>query len=74
MGTTDSPYLSINTVHHNLDKIAEEGPSLERPCQFIKDHLYVNDLMVAVNLEEEAIKLRQTVLKLLTKMRMKIQK
>lgn len=73
MGTTDSPFLSINTVHYHLDKVAKETPSLRMICQYIKDHLYVDDVMAAVNSEEEAMKLRQTVSKLLLKMKMKIQ-
>ena len=52
MGTNDSPCLAISTVHYHLDKISKENPNLEKVCQLIKTHLYVDDLLLAVNMIE----------------------
>ena len=56
MGTVDSPFLSLSTIHYHLDKTAKEEPSLREDCELIKKHLYVDDLMAAVDSAPEAIK------------------
>ena len=70
----DSPFLSLSTIHYHLDKTAKEEPSLKEACELIKKHLYVDDLMAAVDSAQEAIKLRKTISNIFAKMKMKIQK
>ena len=74
MGTTDSPFLAINTVHHHLDQIAEEYPELKNTTEFVKDHLYVDDLLGAVDSAKEAIELRKQIQEIFAKMKMTITK
>ena len=74
MGTVDSPFLAINTVHYNLEKITKQNPELAKAAKFIKDHLYVDDLMGAVDSETEAITLRKQVQEIFSRMKMKITK
>ena len=74
MGTVDAPFLSLSTIHYHLDKTAKEEPSLREACELIKKHLYVDDLMAAVDSAPEAIKLRKTISNIFAKMKMKIQK
>ena len=74
MGTVDSPFLSISTIHYHLDKTAKEEPELKEACELIKKHLYVDDLMAAVDSTSEAIKLRKIISAIFIKMKMKIQK
>ena len=37
MGSVDSPFLAINTVHHHVDQITETEPKLAEAAQFIKN-------------------------------------
>ncbi len=74
MGSVDSPFLAINTVHHHLDMIAKRYPDLKRAAIFIKEHLYVDDLLGAVDSETEAITLRKQIQEIFAKMQMKITK
>ena len=55
MGSVDSPFLAINTVHHHLENVTKTHPKLSRAAKFIKDHLYVDDLLGAVDSIDEAI-------------------
>ena len=63
MGLVDSPSLAINTVHHHLDPIIKINPRLKQAAEFIKRHLYVDDLIGATNSFEEARKLREDIQK-----------
>ena len=72
MGTVDSPYLSISTVHHHLEQTAEEQSELKLVCELIKDHLYVDDLLLAVPSENKAIQFRRETSKIFEEMKMKI--
>ena len=61
MGTVDSPFLVINTVRHHLEEVVKTHPELAKAARFIKEHLYVDDLIGAVDKEEEAITLRKQI-------------
>ena len=74
MGSVDSPFLAINTVHHHLGNVAKTHPELRKAAQFIKDHLYVDDLLGAVDSVEEAIELRKQIQRIFSMMKMKITK
>jgi len=74
MGTVDSPYLAIATIHYHLDQISIKYPHLKETCQFIKDHLYVDDLMASIKSTSKAIELRKSISEVLDMMRMKIHK
>ena len=74
MGTVDSPFLAINTVHHHLEEVVKTHPELAKAAKFIKEHLYVDDLIGAVDKEEEAITLRRQIQQIFDMMRMKITK
>ena len=52
MGSVDSPFLAINTVHHHLEHVSKTHPKLRRAAKFIKDHLCVDDLLQAVDFVE----------------------
>ena len=54
--------------------IAKMYPELKRAAIFIKDHLYVDDILGAVDTETEAIKLRKQIQEIFAKMQMKITK
>ena len=74
MGSVDSPFLAINTVHHHLDNIAKSHPRLRKAAKFTKDHLYVDDLLGAVDSIEEAIEMRKQIQEIFAMMKMKITK
>ena len=74
MGSVDSPFLAINTVRHHLANVAKTHPELRKAAQFIKDHLYVDDLLGAVDSVEEAIELRKQIQRIFSMMKMKITK
>ena len=74
MGTVDSPFLAINTVHHHLDQIIKTNPELTNAANFIKNYLYVDDLLGAVDSEKEAILLRKQIQEIFAKMQMRITK
>ena len=74
MGSVDSPFLAINTVHHHLENVTKTHPKLSRAAKFIKDHLYVDDLLGAVDSIEEAIEMRQQIQEIFAMMKMKITK
>ena len=59
MGSVDSPFLAINTVHHHLDQIIKTKPKLKQAAEFIKIYLYVDDLIGATDSIEEGTKLRE---------------
>ena len=61
MGSVDSPFLAINTVHHHLDKMIKTNPKLKQAAEFIKRYLYVDDLIGATDSIEEATKLREDI-------------
>ena len=61
MGSVDSPFLAINTVHHHLDQIIKTKPKLKQAAEFIKRYLYVDDLIGATDSIEEATKLREDI-------------
>ena len=73
MGTVDSPFLYLETIHYHLDKTAKEYANLKNACELIKKHLYVDDLMAAVNSTTEAIIFREIISDIFAKMKMKIQ-
>ena len=74
MGTVDSPFLAINTVHHHLEAVVKTRSKLAEAARFIKEHLYVDDLIGSVDEEEEEITLRKHIQKIFDMMRMKITK
>ena len=74
MGTVDSPFLAINTVHHHLDQTIKTNPKLKQAAEFIKNYLYVDDLIGATDTIEEAIKLREEIQSIFAMMRMRITK
>ena len=74
MGSVDSPFLAINTVHHHLDSVAKSHSKLKKAAKFIKDHLYVDDLLGAVDSIEEAIEIRKQIQDIFAMMKMKITK
>ena len=74
MGTVDSPFLAINTVHHHLQLTVKSNPELAKAAEFIKNHLYVDDLLGAVDSEKEAIILREQIQEIFAKMKMRITK
>ena len=45
MGTSDSPFLAIYTVHHHLNQIIKNQSKLKEAEEFIKRYLYVDDLI-----------------------------
>ena len=55
MGTNDSPCLAISTIHLHLENIAKEKPHLRKTCELLKKHLYVDDFIISVDTEKEAI-------------------
>ena len=74
MGTVDSPFLAINTVHYHLEQIIKTNPELTNAANFIKNHLYVDDLLGAIDSEKEAILLRKQIQEIFAKMQMRITK
>jgi len=74
MGSVDSPFLAINTVHYHLDQIIKEQPHLKPAAEFIKKYLYVDDLIGATDTIQEAIKLRIEIQKIFAMMKMRITK
>ena len=74
MGSVDSPFLAINTVHHHLDKMIKTNPKLKQAAEFIKRYLYVDDLIGATDSIEEATKLREDIQNILAMMKMRITK
>ena len=59
MGKVDSPFLAINTVHYHYEQIIKTNPELTNAANFIKNRLYVDDLLGAVDSDKEAILLRK---------------
>ena len=53
MGSVDSPFLAINTVHHHLDKMIKTNPKLKQAGDFIKRYFYVDNLIGATDSIEE---------------------
>ena len=74
MGSVDSPFLAINTIHYHLDLIIKEQPHLKQAAEFIKKYLYVDDLIGATDTIQEAIKLRVEIQKIFAMMKMRITK
>ena len=74
MGSVNSPFLAINTVHHHLDKIIDTNPKLASAAEFIKKYLYVDDLIGATDSVAEATKLREDIQKIFAMMKMRITK
>ena len=74
MGSVDSPFLAINTVHHHLEQIMKTTPKLKQAAEFIKRYLYVDDLIGATDSIEEATKLREDIQKIFAMMKMRITK
>ena len=74
MGTVDSPFLAINTVHYHLQEVIKSHPELAKAATFIKEHLNVDNLIGAVDEAEEEIILRKQIPKIFDMMRMKITK
>ena len=74
MGTVDSPFLAINTVHYHLDQIAKEHPRLITAAEFVREHLYVDDLLGATDDVKVAINLRKDIQEIFSLMRMQITK
>ena len=58
MGTVDSPFLAINTVHHHLDEVVKFHPELKQAAELIKKYLYVDDLLGATDTINKAIELK----------------
>lgn len=57
MGSVDSPFLVINTVHYHLDQIIKTNPKLKQATEFIKRYVYVDDLIGASDSIEQVTKL-----------------
>ena len=74
MGSVDSPFLAINTVHHHLEQIIKTNPKLKQAAEFIKRYLYVDDLIGATDSIEEATKLREDIQNIFAMMKMRITK
>ena len=74
MGSVDSPFLAINTVHHHLEQIIKTNPKLKQAAEFIKRYLYVDDLIGATDSIEEATKLRKDIQNVFAMMKMRITK
>ena len=74
IGSTDSPFLAIYTVHHHLNQIIKKQPKLKQAAEFIKKYLYVDDLIGATDTIEEAIKLRSQIQEIFAMMKMRITK
>ena len=74
MGSVDSQFLAINTVHHHVDQITEKEPKLAEAAQFIKKYLHVDDLIGATDSVAEATKLREDIQKIFAMMKMRITK
>ena len=72
MGANDSPCIAISVVHYHLDRIAEEKRHLKELCTIIKKHLYVDDLVLSLKTEEEAIKMRKEITEIFKSMHMNI--
>ena len=74
MGANDSPCIAISVVHHHLDKISKEKPHLKELTTLIKENLYVDDLVLSLSSEKEAIKIRKEITDIFRGMKMKIRK
>ena len=74
MGSVDSPFLAINTVHHHLEQMMKTNQKLKQAVEFIKRYLYVDDLIGATDSIEEATKLREDIQKIFAMMKMRITK
>ncbi len=74
IGANDSPCIAISVVHHHLEKIAKEKPHLSNLCKLIKNNLYVDDLVISLKTEDEAIKMRREISEIFKSMKMKIRK
>ena len=74
MGSTDSPFLAINTVHYHLEEVVKSHPNLKHAAEFIKKYLYVDDLLGATDTINEAIELRTQIQKIFAMMKMQISK
>ena len=74
MGSVDSPFLAINTVHHHVDQIIKTKPNLKEAAEFIKKYLYVDDLIGATDSVEQAINLRKEIQEIFAMMKMRITK
>ena len=64
IGSVDTPFLAINTVHHHLEQMIKTNPNLKQAAEFIKRYLYVDDLIGATDSIEEATKLREDIQKI----------
>ena len=74
MGSTDSLFLAINTVHYHLEEVVKSHPNLKHAAEFIKKYLYVDDLLGATDTINEAIELRTQIQKIFAMMKMQISK
>ena len=61
MGSKDSPYRALATIHHHLDLYEKEHPEKSWVTRLIKEHLYVNYLIVSLDTIAEAIMLRKEI-------------
>ena len=57
-----------------MDQIIKTNPKLKQSAEFIKQYLYVNDLIVATDTIEEAIKLKEELQLIFAMMMMRITK
>ena len=74
MGSIDSPFLEVITVHHHQDKIVETSPKLASAADFIKRYLYVDDLIGATDSIAETTKLKNIYKKIFVMMKIQITK
>ena len=74
MGSVDSPFQVINTAYHYLENVSETHPKLRKASNYVKDHLYVDELLGEVDSVEDSIEMRQQILDIFAMMKMEITK
>ena len=74
MGSKDSPYLALATIHHHLDLYEKEHPKKAWVTRLIKEHLYIDGLIVSVYTITEAIMLGKEISSIFGKIHMEIKK
>ena len=74
MGSKDSPYLALATIHHHLELYEKQHPEKAWVTKLIREHLYVDDLIVSVDTVAEAIMLRKEISSIFGEIHMEIKK
>ena len=65
MGTNDSPFLALATIHHHLDHLAQCNPVEIWILDLLRKHLYVYDLILSVDTIKEAILVQKEIMHIL---------